>query len=86
MFAILFTKKTYKQYDGLPKRERLRIDAVVTGLRENPFAGKKLDGDLEGYWGIRSWPYRVIYTIEKYLVTVTVVAIGQRKDVYRKLK
>jgi mRNA-degrading endonuclease RelE of RelBE toxin-antitoxin system len=56
----------------------------LQGLRENPFAGKKLQGELFGLYCLRVWPYRIIYTIEKRVITVTVVAIGQRKDVYRK--
>ena len=49
------------------------------------FLYKKLGIDLKGYYAVRAWPYRFIYRIEKEIVTVTVVAIGHRKDVYKKM-
>jgi addiction module RelE/StbE family toxin len=55
---------------------------ALEGLREDPYAGKKLQGELYGLYSLRVWPYRIIYMVEKRIITVTVVAIGQRKDVY----
>lgn len=67
----------------LPKDAQKRVDDAIQLLRENPFIGKQLDGDLEGAWTVRVWPYRIIYTIQKEIVTVTVLRVGHRKDVYR---
>lgn len=61
------------------------VFAAIQGLRSDPWQGKKLEGDLDGLYAIRVWPYRIIYTIEKRMVIVTVVAIGHRRDIYRKL-
>ena len=82
MFAVVLKKKAEKQYNGLPEKDREKVLATLQGLRENPWQGKKLQGELSGLFSLRVWPYRIIYTIEKQIVTVTVVAIGQRKDVY----
>lgn len=58
------------------------LDALQ-GLRADPFYGKKLHGDWLGHYTVRVWPYRIVYTIEKAVVTVSVVAIAHRKDAYR---
>ena len=69
----------------MPLKDRQRVRDAIQWLREEPWRGKKLGDNLAGYYAIRVWPYRIIYTIEKKIVTVTVVAIGHRKDVYREL-
>ena len=84
MYTIEIKKKAEKDIDGLSKKEQSRVLAALDVLRENPFAGKKLHGEHEGAWSLRVWPYRIVYTIERSIITVTVVAIGQRKDVYRR--
>lgn len=86
MFTVVMTKRARKEYDRLPSRDRERIENVIDELQWSPFAGKKLSGDHEGYWSVRAWPYRVIYSIHKEIITVTVVSIGHRKDVYEKLR
>lgn len=85
MYVVILKRRAEKQYGKLPKHDRRRVLLALQGLRQDPWQGKKLESDLEGFFVIRVWPYRIIYTIEKRIVTVTVVAIGHRKDVYRKL-
>ncbi len=46
--------------------------SALEGLREDPFAGKKLQGELYGLYSLRVWPYRIIYSIEKRIIKVTV--------------
>ncbi len=83
MFDVFLKPKAQKQFDALPVRDREKVFNALEGLREDPFAGKKLQGELYGLYSLRVWPYRIIYTIEKRMIIVTVVAIGQRKDVYK---
>lgn len=65
---------------------KARVLTALQDLREDPWRWKKLEGELSGFWSVRVWPYRIIYIIEKNIVTVTIVAIGKRKDVNRKMK
>ena len=62
---------------------RRRINAAIDMLRENPFAGKKLQGEHEGTWSLRVWPYRIIYVIQRDIITVTVLRVGHRQGVYQ---
>ena len=86
MFTIVLKKRAAKQHRKLPKDDQERILLGLKNLQFNPYTGKKLDGEYEGLWSLRVWPYRIIYTIDKHIITVTVVAIGDRKDVYRRLR
>ena len=86
IYKLFLSKQARKQFDRLPKEIYPRVEKAIDELLMDPFRGKKLEGEHDGYWSVRVWPYRIIYTIEKHIVTVTVVAIGQRKDVYRRLR
>ncbi len=58
-------------------RERIR-------LAENPRQwGKPLDGDKVGLWRYRVGDYRLICDIQDERITVLVIRVGHRKDVYR---
>jgi addiction module RelE/StbE family toxin len=56
---------------------------ALEGLRREPLHGKKLQGQLAGLYSLRVWPYRIIYQVSHKTITILVVAIGQRKDVYQ---
>jgi len=86
VYIVFLTEKAKKQMKRLPSREQERIRKALPALGEDPWKGKKMEGDLSGCYALRVWPYRIIYTIERQIVTVTVVAIGHRKDVYEKLR
>ena len=52
--------------------------------RDNPREiGKPLKGDLREYWRYRVGDYRVICRLDDGIVTVLVVHIGNRSDVYK---
>jgi len=53
-------------------------------LAENPRRmGKPLKGDLSGFWSARRGEYRVVYEIDDDVVTVIILRIGHRRDIYR---
>jgi mRNA interferase RelE/StbE len=53
-------------------------------LAENPRrVGKPLKGDLSGFWSARRGEYRVVYEIDDDVVTVIILRIGHRRDIYR---
>jgi len=83
MYHAILTKRAEKALERLPKKDRQRVSYTITALEADPFRGRQLHGDLEGRWSVRVWPYRIVYTIEKEILTVTIVKIGHRKDVYR---
>ena len=48
--------------------------------------GKPLRKTLKGYFKLRISDYRLVYTVKKKIVTVLIVAIAHRKEIYKKLK
>ncbi len=82
-YKIIILKHAQKEARKLPQKDQQRTTVAIASLQTDPFRGKQLHGNYEGAWAIRVWPYRIIYTIEKELVTVIVVKIGHRKDMYR---
>ena len=72
-----------KQLNKLPKKYRSRILSGLIELTRDPFIGKKLEGDYQGYFSIRVWPYRIIYHVVKNELLVVVVRIGHRQGVYK---
>ena len=81
-YAVILKRKAEKQYARLPDKDRLRVLACLNALANNPWQGKKLRGQLQNLYSWRVWPYRIIYTIERQIVGVSVLAIGHRKEVY----
>jgi len=55
---------------------------MKTTLIDDPYSGKKLIGNLSPFWRLRVGDYRVIYIIEEEIVTVEVVKVRHRKEVY----
>ena len=56
-------------------RERVSVDPRATG--------KALKGDHSGLWRYRIGDYRVICEIYDEMISVLVIRVGHRKEVYR---
>ena len=85
MFTIGFKPKALKEIEKLPQKDKERVWEAIQGLATDPYAGKKMDGKFSSQHCIRVWPYRVIYTIEKNILLVTVIMVGHRQGVYKRL-
>jgi mRNA-degrading endonuclease RelE of RelBE toxin-antitoxin system len=69
----------------LPEQVAAAAWEFINGaLAENPQrVGKPLTGELAGLWSARRGEYRIVYSIEKRIVTVTIVRISHRANAYR---
>ena len=84
LFQVRFEKKAEKDLERIPKVHKARILAVLPAISQNPYLGKKLDGELAGSYSYRVWPYRIIYKIYKEVLVVVVLKIKHRGGgVYR---
>jgi len=59
------------------------IQTIETTLTTQPYSGKKLVGNLSDYFRLRVGDYRIIYEIIDDVVTVEVIKIKYRKDIYK---
>lgn len=86
MYRIEFTKPAKKEYIYLYKTAKVlfeRIRKALGSLAENPIQGKPLRLTLKGKWSYRVGMYRIIYSIEKKILTVYILDIGHRREVYK---
>jgi mRNA interferase RelE/StbE len=82
-YRIVFKKSVAKDLHPIPQKDIQRILKRIDGLIEDPRpAGvEKLSGDEK--YRIRQGNYRILYMIEDEIITVTIVKVGHRRDVYR---
>ncbi len=83
LYRIVLTKLAEKELDNFDHKTRKRLFTAFDVLRENPTAGKQLQGEHKGLRSLRVWPYRVLYAVDHDIITVTILKVGHRKDVYR---
>ena len=87
VWRIDLTDTAAKQLSKLGKVEAKRITAFLReriAAVDNPRStGKALTGAMGGLWRYRIGDYRVICEIQDAIVTVLVVKIGARREVYR---
>jgi mRNA interferase RelE/StbE len=85
VYRIEILAAATKQLRAIPhadaKRIAQRIDALAHTPR--PDGVTKLSGNLAAYWRLRVGQYRIIYEIRDDTLIVTVVTVGNRRDVYR---
>lgn len=72
-----------KELESLPKPDRLRVIERIRRLADDPRGPgtEKLSG-AEKY-RVRQGNYRIIFMIEDRIITVIILKIGDRKEVYR---
>ena len=83
-YSILLTRSAAKELERVPTKERQRIVARIGTLAGDPRAvgAEKLSGDDK--YRIRQGDYRILYEIIDAELIVTVVRIGNRREVYRR--
>jgi len=82
-YNVFFKKSVEKDFEGIPQKDLQRIVKRIGELCNDPRPQgcEKLSG-LEKY-RLRQGRYRIIYSIQDNELTVWVVKVGHRKDIYR---
>ena len=84
MYKVVITRTAEKQLKQIPRLHQTRLVAVIQSfeIEPRPFGCKKLSG-TDSTYRVRVGDYRVIYEIDGKEVTVTVLKIGHRREIYR---
>jgi mRNA interferase RelE/StbE len=82
MYKVVFKNSAERFFRKLDKFAQQRIVKRLRLLRENPFLGKPLIGNLAGAWSLRVGKYRVIYQIKQEELIIFVLDVGHRKNIY----
>jgi mRNA interferase RelE/StbE len=82
-YSIFFRKSVWQDIEKIPKKPLQQIMTRIASLAldPRPRGCEKLTGQER--YRIRQGTYRILYAIRDDELTVSVVKIGQRKDVYR---
>ncbi len=83
-YSIVVKRSAEKELLHLPTPYIHKIRSAISALAQNPRPHdcKKLSGSQNEY-RIRVGMYRILYVVQDNILTVCVVKIGHRKDVYR---
>jgi mRNA interferase RelE/StbE len=74
-----------REFDRLPISVAAAVLETLDAIAENPKRlGKPLMLEHEGRYSAQRGPYRIIYELDEEQHVVRVVAIGHRRDVYRR--
>ncbi len=82
-YRVEVAPRVAKDLAGLPRVARLRVEAAIEALADDPRppGAKKLVG--EDAYRVRVGDYRIIYEISNAALLVLVVRVRHRKEVYR---
>ena len=82
-YEIFFKESVWKDIKKIPKGDLKKIIARIEKLADDPrpLGSEKLTG--EELYRVRQGNYRILYSIQDNELTVWVIKIGHRKDVYR---
>jgi mRNA interferase RelE/StbE len=83
-YQVRKTRRVQRAIDAIEKRNRLRIEGVVALLADNPRPPKA--AKLVGYrnrWRVRAGDYRILYEIDDNVLTILVIRVAHRREVYR---
>jgi mRNA interferase RelE/StbE len=82
-FSVKIKSSAAKSLLALPRTERERLAAAIDRLSKEPHAGGALKGEFFGLRRLRVGRYRIVYEVLDHELTVLVVRIGHRREVYR---
>lgn len=82
-YKIYFRESVEKDFAGIPKSDLKKILQRIKTLAEDPRPSgcEKLTG--QDRYRVRQGRNRIVYSIMDQGLTVWVVKVGQRKDIYR---
>lgn len=86
MYKIEFSNLAFKVLEKIyriDKKLYSRLICAVEALKTDPYLGKPLKGKLAGDYSLRVSDYCIIYTLDKSVLTVYIIDLGHRKEIYK---
>ena len=82
-YNVFIKPSAAKELERIPLKDRRRVARRIAALAGDPRPPgcEKLTG--ENAFRIRQGNYRIVYTVEDEVLTIVVIKVGDRKDVYR---
>lgn len=83
-YSVLIKPSAAKELEELPIKTRRKVVARVVGLADDPRPRGCVKLSGEEKYRLRQGDLRILYEINDDDLTVTLVKIGHRRNVYRK--
>ncbi len=82
-YKVYFKASVEKDFITIPKKDLKKILARIGELADNPRPPgcEKLTGQER--YRLRQGKYRIVYSVQDDELTVWIVKVGHRKDIYR---
>jgi mRNA interferase RelE/StbE len=81
-YRVLYTQEAAKCIAKLDAPIKERVRKAIVRLAEHPELGKRLTGLLSDRWSHRMGAWRILYKIGKSELTVLILTVGHRRQVY----
>lgn len=82
-YSIFFKASASKELESIPKQDLKRIINRIASLADDPRPPGSEKLSSQERYRIRQGNYRIIYSIQDDVLTIWVVKIGHRREVYR---
>ena len=82
-YEVFFKESVWKELKKVPKNNLKKILSRIRKLTSNPgpIGCEKLTG--LGLYRVRQRKYRIVYSVQDNELTIWVIKVGHRKNVYR---
>jgi len=83
-YKVVIDKRVRKKdLPAVPTKDRERIVKRITKLADNPYPSDSVQLKGRQERRLRQGNYRILYIVEDKIVTVFVIKIGHRREIYR---
>ena len=82
-YRVQIKRSAVKALRLIERQDRERLLRAIDRLADEPHAGSVLKGEFAGLRRIRVGVYRIVYEIHEGELTVLVVRVAHRREVYR---
>ncbi len=86
LFKMRFTREASRLLTKIHPENKRMIGDSLNGLRENPYIGHQLRGELSGFRSLKVKRYRVVYNIREDENVIDVLYVGHRREVYEQFR
>ena len=88
MYSVIYSDKATKTLQKLDRHTAAMIygwiDKNLEGCSNPRLHGKALNHDFKGYWRYRIGMYRLIVNIQDNFLTIEIIKLGHRREIYGK--
>ncbi len=82
-YEIQIKKSAAKELSKIPKETLLRVISKIESLADDPHPTGSIKLTNQEKYRVRVKNYRILYKIEDDILTIFVIKVGHRKDIYR---